>query len=117
MASTPRSAPKPRAKKPAAKRPAVRRAPRKATAKPAARNVRSSTLLSVGALIVAAGATLTGFLARRQIAAWAEFPSEGYRPDDLYGDERPAPEDRAPDHFRPDATAPLSPADRAALGA
>lgn len=39
----------------------------------------------------------------------------GHQPTDLMSDHHPGPEDRAPEAFRPDPTAPLSAEDREAM--
>lgn len=68
----------------------------------------------IGAGLFAAGMALAGYLARRQIAAWAA-PGEGHESADLTGDTRPGPRDRAPVAFRPDIDAPMTAAEREAL--
>lgn len=87
------------------------------TPKRSAKRQRPSNA-TIGTGLFAVGMALAGFLARRQIAAWAQLATgtaEGHVPDDLLGDARPAPEDRAPAAFRPDMTAPMTAAEREAL--
>jgi len=94
-----RSTPKPRAKPQAA--PAAR--------KPSTAS-RALSVFSIGALAVAAGAGVIE-LVRRLTAR-----SEGHDAPDLALDRpHPGPDQRAPEAFRPDPTAPLTAADRDAL--
>lgn len=100
---------KPTPAKTAAAKPA-RRAPRR---KPAPKGNRA---LSAGAALLAIGAGIAGFLARRQIAAWALPGSVEHDAPDLALDKpRPGTAGRAPVDFRPDIDAPMSAADREAL--
>lgn len=95
------------------------KAPRKPAArKPASRGsaLNTSTILSVGAAVLTVGAAVAGWLARRQIAAWAAPGSAEHEAPDLALDRpRPNGDDRAPVDFRPDIDAPMSPAEREAL--
>ncbi|MGY4398593.1 hypothetical protein ACVWZA_003801 [Sphingomonas sp. UYAg733] len=100
------------------------RAAAKAPRKPAPRKpvsprgsaLNTSTILSVGAAVLTVGAAVAGWLARRQIAAWAAPGSAEHEAPDLALDRpRPNGEDRAPVAFRPDMDAPMSPAEREAL--
>lgn len=94
--------------------------PRKPVArKPAARGgsaLNTSTALSIGAAVLTVGAAVAGWLARRQIAAWAATGSaEHEAPDLALGQPRPDGDTRAPVDFRPDIDAPMSSAEREAL--
>jgi hypothetical protein len=104
------------AAKSAAAKPATR-TPRKPAAKAApARTFDTTTILSIGGALVAVGAAVAGFLARRQISAWVAPGSAEHAAPDLAVDKpHPGPEDRAPIDFRPDMDAPMSPAEREAL--
>lgn len=69
------------------------------------------------ALIAAAGGVFAGAVG---IALWGRMarraPAEGHAAPDLSRDTpRPSPNDRAPEHFRPDPTAAVPPDDREAL--
>lgn len=112
------------------RKPAAHRTPaRKPSAKTQA-STRSSgnRALSTGAAVLAIGAGIAGFLARRQIAAWASPDAAAGRASSVAGDtaEHEAPDlaldkphpsenDRAPVDFRPDMNAPMSEAEREAL--
>ncbi|MEG3088018.1 hypothetical protein [Sphingomonas sp. PB4P5] len=93
--------------------------PRKTTTKrkPAPRaKVDASTALSIGGALLAVGAAVAGFLARRQIAAYVAPGSAEHEAPDLALDQ---PHNdgsaRAPVDFRPNMDAPMSPAEREAL--
>lgn len=114
---------KPATAKPARKTPAKPAAPRKAAAKPAARKApaakaakqpstasRALSVVSFGALAVAAGAGIFELVRR-----FALPRSKGTVPTDLMGDEHPGPDDRAIDDFRPDPTAAVPASEREAL--
>ncbi|WP_260599744.1 hypothetical protein [Sphingomonas endolithica] len=103
------------AAKSAAAKPATRT--RKPAAKAApARTFDTTTVLSIGGALVAVGAAVAGFLARRQISAWVAPGSAEHAAPDLAADKpHPGPDDRAPVAFRPDMDAPMSPAEREAL--
>lgn len=64
---------------------------------------------AVGVLAGAAGIAAWTFAARRA-------PADGHAAPDLAADKpHPGPNDRAPEHFRPDPTAAVPPEDREAL--
>ena len=82
---------------------------RKAEARPL---IGRKTAISLGAVAVAVGGVLVTLLARgRSYAASAEHAAPDLAPDQPH----PGPEDRAPTEFRPDPTAPVPAAERAAL--
>jgi hypothetical protein len=89
---------------------------RKPAAKTTARKVDTSTALSIGGAVLAVGAAVAGFLARRQIAAYVAPGSAEHQAPDLALD-KPHNDGsvRAPVDFRPDMDAPMSPAERDAL--
>jgi hypothetical protein len=87
------------------KKPAARPA-----AKPAARSPGIGAL-SIGALLVAAGAALVGAVVRARQSGGAEHEA----PDLALDQPRPGADDRAPIAFRPDPTAPVSAAERESL--
>ena len=96
--------------------------PRKTTTKrkPAAQRRESrldtSTALSIGGAVLAVGAAVAGFLARRQIAAFvAPGTAEHQAPDLALDQPHNDGATRAPVDFRPDMDAPMSPAEREAL--
>lgn len=98
MATTPR-------RKPAAKRkPGARRA--------APAPDRRLGPLSIGAAVVGVAAAVAGALAWLKSRA---TPAEGHAAPDLLGEDRPGPDDRAPEAFRPDMDAPMTAAEREAL--
>ena len=68
--------------------------------------------LSLGAIAAAIGAVLLG---RRRGAGDGSFGSGEHPPIDLMGDEHPGLDDRAPEAFRPDPTAPVPEGERDAL--
>ncbi|QNA86978.1 hypothetical protein G4G27_13655 [Sphingomonas sp. So64.6b] len=73
-------------------------------------------MLSIGAAVLTVGAAVAGWLARRQISAWAAPGSAEHEAPDLALDQpRPNGDARAPVDFRPDMDAPISPAEREAL--
>ena len=73
-----------------------------------ASTLRRNALPLAGALAGAAAATAAAiFFTRRE--------TEGHPVPDLERADHPGPEDRADPHFRPDMSAPLTDADRAAL--
>ncbi|MGH6614951.1 hypothetical protein [Sphingomonas sp.] len=91
-------------------------APRKAAANKSSPKLKTSTMFSIGAGVLTVGVALAGWLARRQIAAWAAPGSAEHDAPDLALDQpRPSAGDRAPVDFRPDIDAPMSPAEREAL--
>ena len=65
----------------------------------------------------AIGAIATGLASAIHFGLFDRFfgPRDGHAAPDLEVDTHPGPNDRAPDHFRPDPTAPVSAADREAL--
>jgi hypothetical protein len=65
----------------------------------------------------AIGAIATGVASAIHFGLFDRFfaPKDGHAVPDLEGDTHPGPNDRAPEHFRPDPTAPVSAADREAL--
>ncbi|QQV78879.1 hypothetical protein H5J25_06335 [Sphingomonas aliaeris] len=91
--------------------------------------------MSAGAAVLAIGAGIAGFLARRQIAAWAtdgaakisnevsslktkaaaNDTAEHATPDLAADKPHPTENDRAPLDFRPNMDAPMSEAEREAL--
>ncbi|MDP1027634.1 hypothetical protein Q5H91_10450 [Sphingomonas sp. KR1UV-12] len=82
---------------------------RSRSAKPAAKPARSKTfgvnLLTAGAAAIGLGATAVAILfARRGARA---NPAEHAAPDLALDQPRPGAQDRAPDAFRPDPTAPV----------
>lgn len=72
--------------------------------------------IAIGAA-TAIGAIATGLASAIHFGLFDRlFPEkDGHRAPDLEGDTHPGPRDRAPDHFRPDPTAPVSASDREAL--
>lgn len=113
------------------RKPANRRTPpRKASPKST-----NNHALSAGAAVLAIGAGIAGFLARRQIAAWAtdgaakisnevsnlktstaaNDTAEHAAPDLAADKPHPTENDRAPLDFRPNMDAPMSEAEREAL--
>jgi hypothetical protein len=68
-------------------------------------------LLTLGGLLVAGGA----YLARRFVVAPSPSGAEHAAPDLALDRPRPGPDDRAPDAFRPDPTAPVPESEREAL--
>lgn len=75
-----------------------------------------STALTVGAgLALAAGAALVGIFARRRQGIFGTGNAEHQAPDLALDAPRPGPDDRAPDAFRPDPTAPVPASEREAL--
>ncbi len=72
--------------------------------------------IAIGAA-TAIGAIATGLASALHFGLFDRFMREkdGHAAPDLEGGSRPTPEDRAPEHFRPDPTAPVSAADRDAL--
>lgn len=110
MARTPASAP-------ARARPKAAAAPRKTAAKPKSAPAKSNTLAwSLGGLALAAGAGLVVFLTRGRIGTLLAGEARGgHVPTDLLDPDRVPGEDRAPVAFRPDMSAPMTPAERAAL--
>ena len=91
-----------------------KRTPTKSNAR--AKALDTTTALSIGAAVLTVGAAIAGFLARRQITAWAAPDSAEHPAPDLALDRpHPGPSDRAPVDFRPNIDAPMSPAEREAL--
>lgn len=82
---------------------------RKTKAGPDAKAIALSTL-SVGAVMGAIAAAAFGILKLGRRGGDA-----GHVPTDLMGDERPSPEDRAIDAFRPDPTAAIPDSERDAF--
>ena len=72
--------------------------------------------IAIGAA-TAIGAIATGIASALHFGLFDRFlgPKDGHAAPDLEGDTHPGPNDRAPDHFRPDPTAPVSAEDREAL--
>jgi hypothetical protein len=72
--------------------------------------------IAIGAA-TAVGAIATGLASALHFGLFDRFfgSKEGHEAPDLTGDTRPSPEDRAPEAFRPDPTAPVSAADKEAL--
>lgn len=68
--------------------------------------------LSLGAIAATIGAVLLG---RRRVRGDGSFGSGEHRPVDLMGDKHPGFQDRAPEAFRPDPTAPVPPGERDAF--
>lgn len=100
------------ATKPTTRKPAPKR--KSAPARGAAFD--TTTMLSIGGALLAVGAAVAGFLARRRISALvAPGSAEHAAPDLAPGKPHPGPGDRAPLAFRPDMDAPMSPAEREAL--
>lgn len=117
------------------RKPATRRAPQRKTSAKANANTTGNRALSAGAAVLAIGAGIAGFLARRQIAAWASDgaakisnevsslktsiaandTAEHPAPDLALDAAAPTETDRAPVDFRPNIDAPMSAADREAL--
>ena len=113
------------------RKPANRRTPPRKSS-PKATNNRA---LSAGAAVLAIGAGIAGFLARRQIAAWAtdgaakisnevsnlktgtaaNDTAEHAAPDLAADKPHPTENNRAPLDFRPNMDAPMSEAEREAL--
>jgi hypothetical protein len=89
---------------------------RKPAAKARTSGLDTSTALSIGGAVLAVGAAIAGFIARRQIAAYVAPGSAEHRAPDLAPDQ---PHNdgttRAPVDFRPDMDAPMSLAEREAL--
>jgi hypothetical protein len=74
--------------------------------------VGRKTIISLGALALAAGGGLLAMLARARRVA----PSTGHKAPDLAPDRpHPGPEHRAPEAFRPDPTAPVPASEREAF--
>jgi hypothetical protein len=134
MANTPKStAPKTSRAAPQEAKPSATRSRRSAQRKPDATG--GSRALSAGAAVLAIGAGIAGFLARRQIAAWAtegaakisnevsnlktsiaaNDTAEHAAPDLAVDKPHPTENDRAPLDFRPNMDAPMSDAEREAL--
>lgn len=109
--ATPKTPPKTPAKPGRAPRKAAATRAKAAAKTPASRN--ATAVWSIGAIVLAAGAGLFAFFRRGRIAAALE-PSEGHVPTDLLDPHRNA-NDRAIADFRPDMSAPMTPAERAAL--
>lgn len=72
--------------------------------------------VAIGAA-TAIGAIATGLASAIHFGLFDRFfaDRDGHKAPDLEGDTHPGPNDRAPDHFRPDPTAPVSAADRESL--
>lgn len=68
--------------------------------------------LSLGAIVAAVGTVLLG---RRRIAGDGSFGSGEHAPVDLMGETHPGPNERAPEAFRPDPTAPIPEGERDAF--
>lgn len=66
--------------------------------------------LSIGAALAAIAAGAFALIKLRRPAGSAE-----HVPSDLLGDTHPGPDDRAPEAFRPDPTAPVPPGERDAF--
>jgi len=73
---------------------------------------RTVTALSVGAALLTLGGAIVATLARRRGGGGS---AEHSAPDLALDKPRPGPDARAPVDFRPDPTAPVSPAERDAL--
>jgi hypothetical protein len=81
-------------------------------------NADSSALRIVGGLALAAGAAAVGYLTRNRWSGIFGTPAApgGHAIPDLAPDmPHPGPEDRAPEHFRPDPTAVPTAEEREAL--
>lgn len=74
-------------------------------------SARTLGLLTLGGLLVAGGA----YLARRIVSAQGPSGAEHAAPDLALDAPRPGPDDRAPEAFRPDPTAPVPESEREAL--
>lgn len=83
------------------------------SASPAARGNPSLLLLGVGAAAFAGTVALLGIFARRR--EWLIGDAEHAAPDLALDQPRPGSEDRAPDAFRPDPTAPVPANEREGL--
>ena len=119
-ATKPRATP---AQRPAPSRPQAATAAAKAaiakvpTTAKAALDAVPGRAWTIGAVVAAAGAGLAAFLTRGRIAKL--LSREGHEPVDLLYPDRDGPvkhsDDRAPEAFRPDMDAAMSPAEREAL--
>lgn len=81
----------------------------------------ATTAWTIGAIVAAAGAGLAAFLTRGRIASLLSHSKgvEGHVPTDLLDPDRNGPvnesDERAPEAFRPDMDAPMTPGEREAL--